>query len=80
MVEFLRHALPFHVAQELDPNSGKEDFCTTFRQLVRAFLMTDIHARQVGLQSSGAAVAVCLVQPLVRSHFASLLQMLEIVA
>jgi len=31
-------------------------------RIVRAFLMTDIHARQAGILTSGATVAMCLVK------------------
>ena len=116
MVDFLEHALPFHVAQELqqkeqqaeqqqqssrlpqkqqqqqqqkqnlednnDSNNnnnnrnkmngiqqGSEDVecdgCSPPNietRLERAFLMADLHARQVGIKTSGATVAICLVK------------------
>ena len=110
MVDFLEHALPFHVAQELqqqkeqqaeqqqeqqssrlpqkqqqqqkqnleDNNNrnkmngiqeGSEDVecdgCSPpsiETRLERAFLMADLHARQVGIKTSGATVAICLVK------------------
>ena len=60
LVEFIQHAMPFHVAQELDTMDGDEE--ARKMKVLRAFLMADIHARQVGITSSGAAVAICLVQ------------------
>ena len=60
MVDFIQHALPFHVAQELDTLEGEEE--DRKQKVLRAFLMADIHARQVGILSSGAAVALCLIQ------------------
>lgn len=59
-MDFLAHALPFHVAQEFDTMDG--DMETRKMKIVRAFLMADIHATQVGITSSGAAVVLCLVQ------------------
>jgi serine/threonine protein phosphatase PrpC len=59
-VEFVQHAMPFHMAQELDTMEGDEE--TRKLKVLRAFLMTDIYARKVGILSSGAAVAVALVQ------------------
>lgn len=57
MVDFLEHGLSFHVAQELAvPDVDIE------QQLVRAFLMTDIHAKHAGIAASGATVALCLVK------------------
>ena len=58
MVEYLEHGLSFHIAQEL---SYKDD-ATILERLERAFLMADIHSRQLGVTTSGATVAVCLVQ------------------
>lgn len=52
--------MPFHVAQELDTMEGDEE--TRKLKVLRAFLMADIHARKVGITSSGAAVALCLVK------------------
>lgn len=60
MVDFIQHAMPFHVAQELDTMEGDEE--TRKLKVLRAFLMADIHARKVGITSSGAAVALCLVK------------------
>lgn len=60
MVDFIQHAMPFHVAQELDTMEGDEE--ERKMKILRAFLMADIHARKVGIISSGAAVAICLVQ------------------
>ena len=52
--------MPYHVAQELDSMDGDDE--ERKLKLLRAFLMADIHARKVGITSSGAAVALCLVQ------------------
>ena len=52
--------MPFHVAQELDTMEGDEE--TRKMKILRAFLMADIHARKVGIISSGAAVVICLIQ------------------
>ena len=62
-VDFMQHALPFHVAHELDTmgNDDCNDEETRKLKVLRAFLMADIHARQAGITSSGAAVALCLV-------------------
>lgn len=38
------------------------DLETRKMKIVRSFLMADIHATQVGITSSGAAVVVCLVE------------------
>lgn len=59
-VEFAQHALPFHIAQELTSMEGDGD--ARRKSILRAVLMADIHARQVGITSSGAAVALCLVE------------------
>lgn len=59
MVEYLEHGLSFHVAQELKCH---EDDATILERLERAFLMADIHSKQLGITTSGATVAVCLVQ------------------
>jgi hypothetical protein len=59
MVEYLEHGLSFHVAQEL---KCQEDDATILERLERAFLMADIHSKQLGITTSGATVAVCLVQ------------------
>ena len=58
MVEYLHEALSFHVAQELSHNDG-DDLPT---KLERAFLIADIHSKTVGVQLSGATVAMCLIQ------------------
>jgi hypothetical protein len=80
MVDFLRHALEYHVARELRaaaasqathaaaaaaPHLHSTSTTTTRRQclaLENAFLLADIHAHAVGIHSSGATVAVCLLQ------------------
>jgi len=61
MVDFLEHAMPFHVAQELEA-AGAEDVPMETR-MERAFLMADIHGRHAGITASGATVALCLVKP-----------------
>jgi hypothetical protein len=73
MVDFLRHALEYHVARELRaaasasaviaPTSTAPSTTTRRRlALENAFLLADIHAQAVGIHSSGATVAVCLIQ------------------
>ena len=61
MVDFIQHAMPFHVAQELDTLDDEDEDAHKLK-LLRAFLMADIHARKLNITSSGAAVAVALVQ------------------
>ncbi len=39
-----------------------DDDATILERLERAFLMADIHSNQLGITTSGATVAVCLVQ------------------
>lgn len=63
MVDFIKHAMPFHLAQELDPKMDEIK-----KRVTRAFLMVDIHARQVEIMSSGAVVAVCLIQVIFRKR------------
>jgi hypothetical protein len=58
-VNFLVHALPFHVASELNENTNDPGIP---KQLERAFLMADLHAKQAGVLASGATVAICLVK------------------
>ena len=73
MVEYLEHGLLFHIAHELkhrrheshDKNNENDDYddeATILERLERAFLMADIHSNQLGITTSGATVAVCLVQ------------------
>jgi hypothetical protein len=59
MAEFLEHALSYHIAQEWMTNSDDED--ATIR-LERAFLTTDVHAKALGIESSGATVSICMIQ------------------
>ena len=61
MVDFLEHGLSYHVAQELNDDSSSDDEIGIHTRLERAFLMADIHARQLGVMASGATAAVCLV-------------------
>eukprot|EP00934_Nitzschia_sp_Nitz4_P004749 Nitzschia sp. Nitz4//scaffold328_size19456//7898//9144//NITZ4_008720-RA/size19456-processed-gene-0.21-mRNA-1//-1//CDS//3329547971//4739//frame0 len=68
MVEYLEHGLSFHVAQELQV----DDDATISERLERAFLMADIHSKQLGVKTSGATVAVCLVKKPRRSRTISL--------
>ena len=56
MVDFLEHGLSYHVAQELRSTS-----CRT-QALERAFLVADVHAKHLGIQTSGATVACALVE------------------
>lgn len=58
MVEYLEHGLSYHVAQELQC----QDDASMTERLERAFLMADIHSRQLGVTMSGATVAICLVK------------------
>lgn len=58
MVEYLEHGLSYHVAQELKC----QDDASMATRLERAFLMADIHSRQMGVTMSGSTVAICLVQ------------------
>ena len=65
MVEYLEHFLHFHMAQELVHathdinNTVSMELC-----MERAFMIADIHAqtREVGVETSGATVVVCLVK------------------
>jgi serine/threonine protein phosphatase PrpC len=61
MVDFLENGLTHHVAEELRFEEESEDLDYRTR-LERAFLMADIHARQAGVRTSGATVALCLVK------------------
>jgi hypothetical protein len=58
MVEYLEHGLSYHVAQELQCQDG----ASMAERLERAFLMADIHSKQLGVTMSGATVAICLVK------------------
>lgn len=66
MVEYLEDGLVFHVAAELnadadeccDKDSGDKDI---LKRLERAFLMADIHSKTLGISTSGATVAACLI-------------------
>jgi hypothetical protein len=58
MVEYLEHGLSYHVAQELKC----QDDAAMATRLERAFMMADIHSRQLEVTMSGATVAVCLVK------------------
>jgi hypothetical protein len=63
MVDYLRHGMHYHIAQELagcDNDDGTVVSMPT--RLERAFLTADIHAKQAGISSSGATVAVCLIK------------------
>lgn len=61
MVEFLKHALEFHVAQEMQVHDG----ASLEEQITRAFLITDAHAQSIGITTSGATVALLLIR---RNH------------
>ena len=63
MVDYLEHGLCYHVAQELQC----QDDASILERLERAFLMADIHSKQLGITTSGATVAICLVK--VRKHW-----------
>jgi len=58
-VDFLEQGMTYHVSQEL---SCTADDAPISVRLERAFLMADIHAKQAGVQTSGATVALCLVK------------------
>lgn len=65
MVEYLEHFLHFHMAQELV--HATQDINNTVSMelcMERAFMIADIHAQtqEVGVESSGATVVVCLVK------------------
>jgi serine/threonine protein phosphatase PrpC len=77
MVDFLKFALHHHVAAEINhleekqnasgcDNSGSNNSSGSSTDLAlaleRAFLITDIHAKHVGISSSGATVAMCLIK------------------
>ena len=80
MVTFLRDGLIHHVAYELtvedddndaenrNTNASKDSFDDMRRRLERAFLVTDIHARQSGILSSGSTVALCLIKVCLSHH------------
>lgn len=68
IVEFLEDGLLYHVSQELqieeqEPDEEPENLSNNSipKRLERAFLMTDIHSKALGLTNSGATVAVCLI-------------------
>jgi serine/threonine protein phosphatase PrpC len=69
MVEYLEDGLIFHVAAELnatdDPVINEHNMdngdATVLQRLERAFLMADIHSKTLGISTSGATVAVCLI-------------------
>ena len=58
MVDYLEHGLCYHVAQELQC----QDDASILERLERAFLMADIHSKQLGITTSGATVAICLIK------------------
>lgn len=58
IVDFLEEALASTVAQEL----CQDDDASIHIRLERAFVLTDIASHQMGLDTSGAVVACCLVQ------------------
>ncbi|KAL3929808.1 MAG: hypothetical protein SGBAC_012045 [Bacillariaceae sp.] len=77
MVEYLEDGLQWHVAQELlccsaGPGGEEEEESSSSSspssslsieaRLERAFLMADIHSKQMGVSMSGATVAMCLVK------------------
>jgi len=57
IVNFLEETLADNVARELAHN----DDASMETRLERAFLLTDIQSKQMGLLTSGATVAVCLI-------------------
>jgi serine/threonine protein phosphatase PrpC len=56
IVNFLEHVLADNIARELQ----HDDDSSIKTRLERAFLMTDIQSKQMGLLTSGSTVAVCL--------------------
>jgi len=60
MVDFLEHGLTYHVEQEVSC-CGKNN--NRPLGLQRAFLLADLHAQQLGVATSGATVALCLIEP-----------------
>lgn len=64
MVNYLEHGLSYHVAQELQHTSESGDMSGggILSSLERAFFMADIHSKQLGVTTSGATVAVCLIK------------------
>ncbi|KAG7339356.1 protein phosphatase 2C [Nitzschia inconspicua] len=75
MVEYLEDGLIFHVAAELNATDEHESSSSSnnnrqfqdndtnriLRRLEQAFLMADIHSKTLGIATSGATVAVCLI-------------------
>jgi serine/threonine protein phosphatase PrpC len=59
MVDFLEHSMSHHLAHELLVD---DDTLPVQTRLERAFLLTDIHAQQSGISSSGSTVACCTVE------------------
>ena len=55
IVEYLEHALTFHVSEELR-HEEKNDGENILNSLERAFLMADIHSKALNITSSGATV------------------------
>lgn len=58
-MNFLEETLAENVARELSHKD--DDDASMETRLERAFLMTDVQSKQMGLNTSGATVAVCLV-------------------
>lgn len=58
MVDFLDAVFLPNVATELNHDDPQADIRS---RLERAFLFTDIQSRMMGVQTSGATVALCLV-------------------
>ena len=69
MVEYLEDGLLFHVSAEMNApdhdeareGEGSSGPVSVLQRLERAFLMADIHSKALGVTTSGATVAVCLV-------------------
>ena len=57
-VDFLEEALHGNIAQELN----MDDNTSIHNKLERAFLITDAESKMSGIQTSGATVAICLIQ------------------
>lgn len=61
-VDFLKYGLQHHVATEWDYHHDDVSANHPATKLERAFLITDIHANQSGIVSSGSTVALCLIK------------------
>jgi len=58
IVEFLEHTLDENIAEELN----EKDDASIHVKLERAFLITDVQSHEMGIDTSGATVALCLIK------------------